>query len=230
LIGISEDDYEVVQVEKVGSDRNLIKDSVYLTVDQKGLKGAGYKELHGYSKLNFQNFVQRIKKEDYKEDMESYLELGSNKFVLDTVSEVDKNSYTNNVGMNYLFSIPDYVRSHGDELYVNLNLERYLTTLKLKKDREVPVLFTNTKKIKQNFTLEIPQGYAVEFLPENSSGIYDGFGFQMEYKKDDDKIIYQVTIDLDILILNKDQFVQWNSFLKELEKGYNNSIVFKKIS
>ena len=84
--------------------------------------------------------------------------------------------------IDYNFRIGDYFQKIGDELYVNLNLnkEHYNDFINLEL-RESPKERDYKYEKLEYCELTIPEGYTVEYLPPNAKSEGDFLGFETEY-------------------------------------------------
>lgn len=229
LIGIDSVNYKIETVAEVDYKKNTTVDSFHLRIDNRMLKGKASKHLTGYDKQWFTYFLGSLEKENFKKAMEARLTVGNNKFRLDTAIVLNQIERDKDLVVNSEFYLADYIQQVGDEIYVNLNLERmwynnYLDTAKRKLDYEEEYKWLTT----QHYELEIPEGYAVEYLPKEKSVDNERFGFDMSYTQSGNKIILDKTQYLNFLLLKKNNFSQWNAMIKEISKAYNESIILKK--
>ena len=132
------------------------------------------------------------------------------------------------MGIRYNFSLDDYAQKNGNELYVNMDLDKdYMNDL-IEQDRHAPKEI-EYKSIKNNVSiLNIPKGYKVSYLPENSSFKDDDFGFDIHYTVKDNTIVNEKSVYINTLMVNPTNFTEWNKMIKQLTKAYNETVTLVK--
>jgi hypothetical protein len=112
-------------------------------------------------------------------------------------------------------------------MYVNMNLYTGLGK-KIDEDRELAFEYDFFELESRKFILEIPDGYQVNHLPENFEASDCGFAFKLSYTVKDNKIIYQLRMETETLMLEKKDFDKWNAMYTDLFNQFNESVVLKK--
>lgn len=161
--------------------------------------------------------------------MEGKLTVGNNKFRLDSFTVSHQDSNMKPLRVNSDFTIADYVQQAGDEIYVNLNLQRpyyndFLDTTQRKLDREIEY----ETQVTQHYELKIPEGYSVEYLPAAARYHDDDFGFEVSCSQQKDKIILNKRMEVATLLLKRSTFSDWNKMIAALNSVYNEAIILKK--
>ena len=82
--------------------------------------------------------------------------------------------------------------------------------------------------VTDQFTLKIPEGYSVEYLPKNFNNTNEKYSYSIEYSVKGDEIIYKQNINVDDLMIESQEFNDWNNFIKGLEKAYKQTILLRK--
>ena len=78
------------------------------------------------------------------------------------------------------------------------------------------------------YEYQLPLDYKVEFLPENAKTENDLGSFDIQYKVQNNTIMVTQKIESKKLLLETKDFALWNSFVKALNKQYNQSIILSK--
>lgn len=228
LISIDKDNFKIQKVPVVVSYKNKISENLTLTINENEVQGIGVCKLTGYHKLDLQHelFLKNVKEQE--KIVEENLEKGNNKFVLKNYSISDLNTFDTIAEINYSFFLNDYIKTIDSNLYINLNLDKDWLAYKLKKDRKNPVFLPFCTSGNDIFKLQIPEEYIVTYLPENYSYNNEAFSFNISYSIEENTIIYHQKIRVDTLLVESDQFENWNSFIKGLEIAYKQTILLKK--
>jgi hypothetical protein len=154
---------------------------------------------------------------------------GSNKFVLDKYDVQDWTSYDKPTVIAYQFNIGDYCQRVGDEVYINLNLNkdnqnRVINELSRKTPHEFDFKYTKVEKL----TFQIPEGYVVEYVPADEA--YDGvmMGCSVRYNVVGNLIHYYKQHYIDYLYMSPAQFKTWNEDITRISKMYQETVILKK--
>jgi len=229
LIGMSRNKYEVKLVPEIPRERNVMVDSIFIKLDGNQITGKGTTSLDGYAKVFGAYELDRSEKDDIKKYVTKLIGKGSNKFFLDEYRVLNQNERDVPTRIDYSFRIGDYFQKIGDELYVNLNLNKDYYNASINVSLRKAPMERQYKYESQEFSeLVIPEGYAVEYLPPNSKVDGDMIGIETSYHQVGDKIQYNKKLYLDYLLLMPAQFEKWNASIKKVSDVYKESIILKK--
>lgn len=228
LIGIDGDKYEIKMVPLVPLEKSGLVDSVNVSIEKNMLVGTGSSIISGYEHINLYMRLYDNTDEASKILRNYYLK-GNNKFLVTSQSITDLGERDLPAKVNYSFTINEYVRRTEDEIYVNLNLDKRYQNELLDKNRKLSYQKDNKESIHSTVKLKIPKGYAVNFVPSNTSYKNEYFGFNISYTLGKDEIILNKYIYINFLMLEKADFKGWNSMIQELNKAYLELVSLKKI-
>jgi len=230
LIKTGDESFEVVRVPVVNADENIFSDISNVSIKDGKLVGSSKIKVAGYPKINLKYKLQDRDDKELFKYLSAYLKKGSNKFLLEDYEvegEKDKDAVTQ---INYTFNIDDYVFKNKDELYVNLNLYNFYEGLAVNEDRVIPRKKKYKSVYETRVSLEIPEGYEVTFIPDNTELVHPKFSFTSEYVKTGNTINYTEICTEDYLLLKKEDFKKWNSYLEEIDSRISENIILKKIN
>lgn len=229
LIGDGEGKFEVEMVPIMDPESNSYIEKATLKLQDDQLVGKAKTTLSGYYKMDY--FNQLESKNSEKELKEHYtikLRKGSNKFIVDSFEEEHKFSYTDDFSITFNFNIDDYAKSLGDEIYVNLNLNREISYFRAEDDRENEIEVKYKSYYLFENTLEIPEGYIVDYLPEDFTITNDYFNCKITYTNEDSVVKYHHELVMKFLTLSPEEQKEVNKAIKQVEKQYKETVVFKK--
>lgn len=218
------DTYQIKKIPVYGSSNSQLTDSVIFEIDGNNLKGTGKASITGYLYSDTKNFYDR--QSDVGKRREYYigfLNKGNNKFSIDSFKEnVDPEKYKYQV--EYDFSIGDYISGNENELFINMNLFKYVLTKKIKKTDKYEKHFTNHISYDFYFTLKIPEDRQVDYMPKNEEFSNSMYNYKIEYADRGNEIHYHFFISYNTLILKKEDFRLYNDLIESLYKSYRNSV------
>jgi len=229
LISVGTDQFELKEVPVIEPDGNLITDSLTVSLEENLVKGEGRITLKGLSKSSVGHQFGRVEEQDVKDFVVHMAGKGSNKFYLDQyrISQNDvKDSPTQ---IDYSFRIGDYFQRLGDELYVNLNLSKdnYNRTIN-EKTRTTPHEFEYQYRKSEYINFNIPEGYTVEYLPENQSFKGELLGFDISYRVNGKIIEFRKSYSIHYLLMTPEKFATWNEEVSRLSESYRETVILKK--
>lgn len=228
LVSVDENDFLIKEVPIIDSQRNVLKDSTVIKIEDKTIRGTGHLTLSGYTKIDFFNTFEDKKKKDNLKEVYTYeLRKGNNKFLIDDFEEINKYDYDKDFVVRYTFNIKDYINHLGEETYINLNLNRELSEFKLKEDRKTDREYRYKSSVKYITTLEIPKHKTVTYIPENLKVSNDFFTCSITYTQKENAVIYELYIDQDFILLTLSQQKELNRLIKKAEKHFKEVIILK---
>jgi hypothetical protein len=228
LIALDEANYKIVRVPEVAREKNLESDTSYFRLEQGLVKGKGQLTMSGYAKVFNAYRLNRTSEKEVKDYLTSLLGRGSNKFYLDHYQLSDHQNLDKPVKIGYEFSVADYYRELGNEIYLNMNLDKPFHKDFIDKERKLAIE-NEYKYTKQSVSvLEVPAGYTLEHLPKDDSFSNDYFGYSIRYRPEKGKILLQKEFYVNYLLLQPEAFAQWNEAIRRLSDAYSETIVLKR--
>jgi transglutaminase-like putative cysteine protease len=229
LIGLSPDRYEVKQVPVIPKEKNIMTDSMVIRLENNQITGTGSSLLAGYPKVFGGYELDRAEQEDVKRYVTKLIGKGSNKFYLDQYKIADLEDRDKPTRINYAFRLADYFQKIGEEIYVNLNLNKdfyntYINTATRKAPKESDYRYVKYEYIE----MAIPEGYTVEYMPPNAKHAGALTGYEMTYTVAANKITFSKMFYLDYLLMQPSEFDAWNESVKKVSEAYRESIILKK--
>jgi transglutaminase-like putative cysteine protease len=226
LVGINEDEYRILEVPVVPSAGNAVSDSVTIRLEGNLLMGEGTSTLSGYVKVFAGYEMDRAGKDDIRKYLTSTLAKGSNKFYLDDYQIRNLQDQDQPTEVSYKFRISDYHQQLGKEIFVNLNFnkDKYNEFINLAV-RKKPVENEYHYRKNDYVAFAIPQGYSVEYVPENFSFDNGIIACQIRYLVEGGEIRYSKDFSLNYLLLAPGDFVKWNEAIKMISEAYKESII-----
>ncbi len=229
LIGLDANRYEVKKVPVITKEKNVMTDSMLVKLDGNQLIGTGSSTLSGYPKVFGGYELDRSEQDDVKRYVTKLVGKGSNKFFLDKYTLASLEDRDRATRIDYSFRLADYFQKLGDELYINLNLNKdyyndFINIASRKSPRESEYKYVKYEVIE----MTIPEGYIVEYLPPSVKNDGTALGCDITYEQVRGKIIVSKKFYLDYILLAPDQFSLWNESIKQISESYKESIILKK--
>lgn len=229
LISLSADKFEIREVPPVPREKNLHIDSTYITIDHNVIKGKGRSSFYGMMKSESADNLDRIEEKDVRDYLSSFLQKGNNKFLLDTYQVHGLKNREVPTRIDYTFHISDYCQLLGDELYINLNLSKDNYNRFINEEtRKTPHEFSFKYEKRETIVMTIPDGFEVEYLPENASFQGKLSGYQVQYRREGNKLYCYKTYYIDYLLMMPSDFKVWNKEVGMSSEVFKETIILKK--
>ncbi|WP_245583708.1 DUF3857 domain-containing protein [Salinimicrobium xinjiangense] len=230
LISNGDAGFEVEIVPVMPAENSAVIENTRLKIEGSDIKGSSKAQVTGYNKIRLFNELEGIsnpaKVEEY---YNAVFEKGSNRFLISSLEEQNKYEYDLDFILNYDFEVKGYAKEIGDEIYLNLNLNRDLSHYRTLKDRVNEIEYDYKNSFSYTTELEIPEGYEVAYLPANEEFDNDLIKAAISYSRKENKVIYSHDIQFDFLILDLEQQRLVNDLISKAEKAYKEVIILKKI-
>ena len=229
LVSNGEFQYEIKDVPVVDARTNTFKEVTILRLDDTEMVGSTKAEISGYYKIDFFNQLEDANTPaKIKEYYNFKMRKGNNKFLIDSFTETNKFDYDKDLIIDYMFNINDYAKKLGDEIYINLNLRQDETDFKFEDDRENDIEVTYKSYYDYYTTLEIPEGYVIDYLPKDLSLSNEFMNSKTTYTVVSNTIVYKHQLEMRFLTLNPEQQKVLSDAIKVVEKSFKETIVLKK--
>jgi hypothetical protein len=223
-------DFQVKKVPVVNALQNAIIDTTFLKIENGIVHGNSRTFISGYPKIDFFNDLENEDSEiKLKQFYNRRFSKGNNKFLVKSFTEKNKYDYDEDFIVNYKFEIDSYSKKLGDEIYINLNLNKDISRFKTDKKRKTAIEYDYKRYFNYATKLEIPEGYKVDYIPETVSFSNDFITCEISYVLEGKNIMYNQKISLDFILLSLDQQKEVNKLIKRVEKNYKEIIVLKQL-
>ena len=229
LVSYGKDSFKVKKVPVMPSEKNWLIDSTYVKILDQKVVGSSSTHMNGYLKGNFFYRLEDLKKE--KDVLNFYnrrFSKGSNKFLIDSYKEVNKYDYDKDFIVHYNFSIQNYIQRVGDEIFINPHFNKVASLFKIKKDRKTPIEYEYKKQYTYTNTIEIPEGFTLDYLPTDIRLNNDLISVSLSYQHQGNKIICNSKTVLNFIELSLEEQKEVNKIIKKASKAYKEIIILKK--
>ncbi|MEO1032475.1 MAG: DUF3857 domain-containing protein [Bacteroidota bacterium] len=223
-------DWQIINVPIVDANKNALIDSTEIRIDGDKIIGRSKSHLSGYLKIDAYHDLENIKTlDDLKTYYNDFFIKGNNAFLIKDLSEENKFDYDKDLSVNYSFEIKDYSKQLKDEIYINLNLNRVASALELEEERQYDLEYRYKALYSFTNTLTIPEGYVVDYVPENTHFTNDYVSIYTNYETLNNAIVYRHSVKFNFLSLNLTQQKEVKNLIKKANKSYKKIVVLKRI-
>ena len=159
-----------------------------------------------------------------------YVYLGNGKYTATNIKlnpgYADRDSA---ITLNFDIKLHDFVTEVDDQVFVNLHLRKPTGFEKIDAaTRETDQIVEYKAATFLETSFEIPKGYEVVSLPKNSESADLRFGFKIQYRKEQNRIVLSRELYIDILTITKSDFEDWNANAEKLADATKELIILRK--
>jgi hypothetical protein len=210
-----------------GNSKDVINLVASIEKDGK-MTGKVRENYFDYNAYAYRERYNAINKESYLEQLEKKypgIEIGE-------YEVLNKTDLSKPVIENYSFTHNNAVEIIGDKMYFSPMF--FLAETKnifTQEKREYPIDFIFPHQDKYNISFTIPEGYAVETIPQSKSvAMMDGIGsFKYLISNNGNQFQIVYTLDINQAIVGSDYYDVLKNFFKEIVERHSEKIVLKKL-
>lgn len=208
---------------------SVVSNTMNVTIDSEGfIEGMQRTTLAGNKALDFRSSYSKVEDEVIIEDIEEENEA----IEIETLKLFNKENIYKSIIKMFKFSSEDLIEMVGDKMYFKPLLFNSITKnpFKLEK-RDYPIDFGTPFKEQNIISYTIPEGYRVDFIPENIAiGLSDNYGvFKFSVKVVDNKINVLSVFQINTAVYPALNYNEIKEFYKIIVNKNLERIVLKKI-
>lgn len=216
--------YKLFKIPVNRPEENTIIDSIWLSPSGNKLTGTMKSVITGERRASLLSIFESLNPGKLDEQLASSIPFNSNNVL------ISKGTYSlgsNPLTIHCSVEIPDYVMIHDEDYYLNMNIERLFQKTSIKPEKGIPFQSNYAYRHQIRSFLHLPEGMSVQ-LPEPVSYTSSRFSFKSVYTRHKGDILLDTEVIINFLVLEKEELVHFKTFLAELNKAYQRSIVLKK--
>lgn len=227
LLKVDENDFKIVKVPVIPASENNTDGKMAISFDGGKLSGKAVFRMTGYTKSQFNSYYKStIDKTDM---LKGYLARFINSITTSNIQIAHDDLTQDALEITYDFSLDKWIKTVGDDLIFKPVLFFPYSDSRIDTDkRNVPLEFQFNKSFAFEYDIAIPDGYKIDFVPENFHLKTDMIEADMQYITSVGKVTVKQKIATHVLLLEKAQFDAWNAAIKSITKQYNQNIIFTK--
>lgn len=225
LIAMGNGKYQLYTIPVANLDCNIRKDSIRLSIHNNLLSGVGKSVIHGEIRTSLAAHLDGMDKEKQLKLWAGGISGTNDKLFVKKLEVSDINKEDKPLEVEFEFQMPDYVVQQGGKIYVNMNIDRDLSQLDVKTDRELPIEVEYKKEHHITYCLKVPETMGVSYLPDSVVFEDPRFGFSHSYKKVKNEIFLTSKIYINTLYIEGADLSRFREMLLALKKAYRQTII-----
>lgn len=220
--------YILERVPQFPAERNKETIVTKLSVTEDDLTGTSSVEYNGESKIMVQSVYASVRSDNKTDVLTSFLKGDNDNVEISELKMPDFGDRQKPLQIGFGIKTHHQVTKAGDEMYVDLDWSKDFGGLEMPEDRKNDYEFNQKYYLTTQTELVVPAGYKVSYLPTAFKKTTPDYSFEGSYVANGKAIVYKKTIVVNKAILRKPEFQQWNAFLADINKFYNDQVVFAK--
>ena len=220
--------YIIDRIPGFPADRNKEKQVMKMQIDGDVIKGTADVEYNGEAKIFTQMAYASTRSENKSDALISFLRNDNKNIEVSNLKMPDFNDRQKPLQIGYDFRANNQVTRSGNEMYMVLDWSKEFSDLELDDKRNNDYEFNHKYFVTVQTELTIPEGYKVDYLPPSFKKTSADYSFEGSYQNKGKTIVYSKTIIINKPILRKAEFADWNNFIKDINRFYNDQVVLKK--
>jgi hypothetical protein len=113
-------------------------------------------------------------------------------------------------------------------MYVVMDWDKDFSSLEFDKERKNDYEFDHKYYITEQTELTVPDGYKVESVPSSFKKVSADYSFEGSYSNKGKTVLYTKTIVINKPIIRKSEFADWNNFVRDINKFYDDQVVLTR--
>jgi len=227
LLKIDATQHIIVPVPIIAAEKNKTVGKIKLQFDGNKLVGKANLNLNGFVKSQFMGYYKSTseKSEVLKDYFARFIENISTSNLEVKNEDLSQNPFE----VNCDFVIEKWVKQLDNQLLFKPILFFPYSDSRIDTEkRKVPIAFDFKRSYDFEYEMQIPDGYKVEFKPENFNFKSELVQASIDYSIKGSQLIVSQKMEIDLLLLEKNKFEAWNSAIKNITKQYNQNVILTK--
>ncbi|MHC0440125.1 transglutaminase domain-containing protein [Flavobacterium sp. 3-210] len=227
LIKIDDEKYKIIKVPVVSSDQNKTNGKFKIKLESDVLIGQTNLDLSGYLKTQFISVYNTST--DKSEMLRNYFSYFIQNIKTSNVEIKNDDLSQNPLEIQYQFELNKWIKKSDNQLLFKPILFFPYSNARINiEKRKTPLENDFKKSYDFEYDFTIPDGYIVDYMPENFTFSNDFFTATITYKKVNNTIIINQKMAMNALLVEKANFETWNTAIKNITKQYNQNIILVK--
>ncbi|WPO80671.1 transglutaminase domain-containing protein [Flavobacterium sp. KACC 22761] len=227
LIKIDDEKYKIIKVPVVSSDQNKTNGKFKIKLESDVLIGQTNLDLSGYLKTQFISVYKTST--DKSEMLRNYFSYFIQNIKTSNVEIKNDDLSQNPLEIQYQFELNKWIKKSDNQLLFKPILFFPYSNARINiEKRKTPLENDFKKSYDFEYDFTIPDGYIVDYMPENFTFSNDFFTATITYKKVNNTIIINQKMAMNALLVEKANFETWNTAIKNITKQYNQNIILVK--
>ncbi len=227
LLKVDEKNYKIVPVPIIAPEENNNSGKIHYRFEGNKLVGEAEFKLKGFTKMRFLGPYKLAidKDKTLKEYLARFIES------LNTANIEIKNDdlSQNPLEVKHTFDLEKWSKTIDNQIIFKPILLFPFSNDRIDTEkRKIPLEFDFKKSFAFEYDITIPEGYKLEFKPDDFELSNHLLTASITYVQKNDKLIVSQKMKINTLLLERKDFSNWNAAIKDITKQYNQNIILSK--
>ncbi|TDP60257.1 DUF3857 domain-containing protein [Flavobacterium dankookense] len=228
LLKIDANNYKIISVPITLPEDNQHSGLIQYRIENNKLIGEAEFKLKGYNKTHFLSTYKSALHKD--EVLKEYLSRFIENLTTSNIKIKNDDLSQNPLEIKHNFELEKWTKQIDNQIIFKPILFFPFSNERIDEEkRKVPLEFDFKKSYNFEYEITLPNDYKTEFLPENYVFSNELLDVNVNYTLKNNKIIVSQKLMLNKLLLEKNNFANWNAAIKSMTKQYNQNIILTKI-
>lgn len=216
---------ELIRTPASTKDDNLLISNINMTILKDGTaKIKAEQKATGHQDMTYRYYALNESSDDIKKVLQNSFSLPSFK-IKDYALKPNKEIPETEIMLD--LEVPKYASKGGKRLFISPNPINQLTYVPREvEERQLPIENRYAFSDVDIVTIEIPEGYEVESIPEENLTIENDFGkYTITFEQKENKLIYTRVMERKLFFFPKERYDDYREFLKVISKADRMKVV-----
>ena len=223
------EEFMIEKVPDIDHNRNKSESNMALSWDgDEDLKGRAVQVYRGEEKTNILRSYSFVENSSKDEILRKFLKSRNRNIEVGDYETSDFEDRTSSLELEYDVTIEGSVVTAGDEMYIDLNVYKKYANWDIELPRFTDLYIGYKPYDVGTLTVNIPEGYVIDYLPETVSLKTDDYIIELKYEKVDNTIVLTKSYEFLSGVIAAERAEQWNTDIETMKEFYQDQIVLKK--
>lgn len=229
LVHYGEDKYKLVKIDPVDAKTNTFYSVMKLNFSENdSLYGTGKDTYMGYQRLKRTYKLKNFDNEELEDYVKNITVDGFTRFTLKDFSIDNLSDNTKPLHINYEFSMKNPIIKKDNDLILNLDLLDINSSYYYKEKNQQTIEVKYHKDKTYEYQFEIPEEYAVKYLPSNIIYKNDLFNYEAIFKYENNILSVVKHFTIKSLEIPPSLFEEWNKLADAFSKASQQNVILTK--
>lgn len=227
LLRIDKDNHKVIPVPIADPDQNNTTGKIKFEFSNNSITGKADFQLIGFVKSQLLN--QYKNSSEKTEMLKTYLSRFIQNIATSNIDIKNDDLTQRPLEVRYDFTLDKWAKHIDNQIIFKPVLFFPFSDSRIDNEkRKIPVEFDFKKSYEFEYELSIPEGYKVEYKPDNFTIANELMKASITYSQTGNKLLVNQKIAINTLLLQENKFETWNTTIKSITKQYNQNIILTK--
>lgn len=196
-------------------------------IEDEAITGTVQRTFKGESRSSFLYHYNSLMNDKKEEALTYYFDDGNKNIIVENIKTSDLENREANINIDYNLTLKNAISSFDGIIYLDLDPNKEFEAYELE-DRKIDLEFNHKSHYDFQMKLEIPEGYAIERLPENIDVDNEDFTVKVSLQLNGNKLQYNKLFIIKNALIKTSNFQLWNKTIKKLKSIYNEQLTLTK--